>query len=39
MKKNYQKPEMKVVKIQQQSIICTSPYEVIGTDEENAEPG
>lgn len=31
MKKTYMKPTMKVVKIQQQNIICASPYGVQDT--------
>ena len=40
--KKYIKPEQQVVKIQQHSIICTSPgqgYEVIGTGQPNAPAG
>ena len=43
--KNYHKPAMLAVKIQQQNIVCTSPgspipsYEVIGTGEQNAPAG
>jgi len=32
MKKEYQKPTMNVVKIQQYSIICTSPLTSVGTN-------
>ena len=44
MKKNYQKPAMRVVKIQQTQMLCGSPdttqrgYEVIGVGENNEEP-
>lgn len=44
MKKNYQKPDMRVVKIQHSGIICTSPgggsgWDVIGPDEPDAPAG
>ena len=49
-KKDYQKPAMRVVKIQHSQMLCTSGsgsgsgsgtsgYEVIGTDEPNLPPG
>lgn len=31
MKKQYMKPIMRVVKIQQQHIICSSPYNQLGS--------
>ena len=35
MKKNYMKPTMRVVKIQQQQIICTSPLNSILADDQD----
>lgn len=39
MKRAYMKPTMRVVKIQQQRIICTSDWDVIGSGQPNQPAG
>ena len=39
MKRTYMKPAMRVVKIQQHGILCTSDWDVINPGQNNQTPG